>query len=54
MELDVRVVAATNRDLEEMVNEGLFRADLIASMSFICQSANSCSEEDIPPLVEHF
>ena len=53
---DVRVIAATNRDLEKVVDEGGFRRDLFFRLNVIKISLPSLAErkEDIPILVDHF
>ena len=54
--VDVRVVAATNQDLEEMVESGQFRGDLYHRLGQICLRVPPLRErfEDIVPLAEHF
>ncbi len=53
---DARVVAATNRDIEEMVEKGDFRQDLFYRINVIRIDIPPLRErkEDIPLLVEHF
>ena len=53
---DVRVMAATNRKLLDMVSQGKFRDDLYFRLAVVRVSIPSLSErrEDIPYLVEHF
>lgn len=54
--VDVRIVAATNRNLKQMVEEGIFRNDLYYRLNIIPIDAPSLREreEDIPVLCENF
>jgi two-component system nitrogen regulation response regulator NtrX len=54
--VDVRVIAATNKDLEEEIAQGRFREDLYFRLSVIPIVVPSLRErlDDIAPLVQHF
>ena len=54
--LDIRVIAATNRNLLEMVEKGAFREDLLYRLNLIAIHLPPLRErpEDIPLLADHF
>lgn len=55
-EVDVRVLAATHRDLQEMVDQGLFRLDLFYRLNVIPLAIPPLRDrpEDILPLLRHY
>jgi two-component system nitrogen regulation response regulator NtrX len=56
IQVDVRVIAATNKDLEERIQKGEFREDLYFRLSVIPVRVPPLREraQDIEPLVQHF
>jgi two-component system response regulator HydG len=56
IQVDVRVIAATNKNLVEQINEGAFREDLYYRLNVVELQVPPLSQrkEDIPLLAQHF
>jgi DNA-binding NtrC family response regulator len=56
IKVNVRVIAATNKDLKKEIAEGRFREDLYHRLAVILIKVPSLNErrDDIPELIEHF
>ncbi|GAI36094.1 unnamed protein product, partial [marine sediment metagenome] len=56
IQVNVRILAATNKDLEKMIQKGTFREDLYYRLNVLSISVPSLREkkEDIPLLAQHF
>ncbi len=56
VKVDVRIIAASNRDLKTLIDEGKFREDLYYRINVIGIGLPSLDErrEDVPLLIEHF
>ncbi|RKY90390.1 MAG: two-component system response regulator [Ignavibacteriae bacterium] len=56
IEIDVRILAATNQDLEKKIEEGTFREDLFYRLNIVRIHVPALNErrEDILPLIEYF
>jgi len=56
IKLDVRIIVATNKNLEERIKEGAFREDLYYRLNVVAMHVPDLKErkEDIPLLINHF
>jgi DNA-binding NtrC family response regulator len=56
IEVDVRIIAATNKDLEQKIKDGTFREDLYYRLNVVSIKIPSLRErrEDILPMIENF
>ena len=56
IKVDVRVIAATNKDLQQEIADGKFREDLYHRLAVILINVPSLNDrrEDIPILIDHF